>query len=149
MLQKAFDKPPNLAAVSYKDVASDFWANDAIQEVSRNGFLAGYPNRIFQPTQQIPRVQALVALASGLEIPRPAAPTQVLQTYDDAAQIPQYATNAVAAATQAGLAVSYPQPKALEPNEKTTRADAAAFIYQALVASGKAENISSQYVVQP
>lgn len=149
MLQKAFDKPPALAAVNYKDVASDFWASEAIQEVSRNGFLAGYPNNIFRPTQQIPRVQALVALANGLGIPRPTTPAQVLQTYQDAAQIPGYATGAVAAATQAGLAVSYPQSNTLEPNEKATRADAAAFIYQALVASGQAEKIPSQYLVQP
>jgi hypothetical protein len=149
MLQKAFDKPPKQQAVSYKDVATDFWANDAIQEVSRNGFLAGYPRNIFQPTQQIPRVQALVALASGLELPRPAAPAQVLQTYQDAVKIPKYATAAVASAAQAGLAVSYPEPKALEPNEKATRADAAAFIYQGLVASGKAEEISSQYLAKP
>ncbi|HEY9860568.1 MAG TPA: S-layer homology domain-containing protein [Candidatus Obscuribacterales bacterium] len=149
MLQKAFDKPPQQQAVSYKDVASDFWAVDAIQEVSRNGFLAGYPRNVFQPTQQIPRTQALVALASGLELPRPATPTQVLQTYQDAAQIPKYATGAVAAATQAGLAVSYPNAKTLEPNEKTSRADAAAFIYQALVQSGQAEKIASPYVVQP
>ncbi|MBD2122564.1 S-layer homology domain-containing protein [Trichocoleus sp. FACHB-262] len=149
MLQKAFDKPAKQQAVSYKDVAGDFWATDAIQEVSRNGFLAGYPKNIFQPTQQIPRVQALVALASGLELPRSTAPTQVLQTYQDAAQIPKYATGAVASATQAGLAVSHPRPNVLEPNEKATRADAAAFIYQALVASGKAEKISSQYLTQP
>ena len=149
MLQKAFDKPATLPAVSYKDVDSDFWAIDAIREVSRNGFLAGYPNKVFQPTQQIPRTQALVALASGLELPRPAAPTQVLQAYQDAAQIPKYATGAVAAATQAGLAVSYPNAKTLEPNEKTNRADAAAFIYQALVKAGKAEKINSPYLVQP
>lgn len=149
MLQKAFDKPAELPAVSYKDVDADFWAVDAIQEVSRNGFLAGYPNNVFQPTQQIPRTQALVALASGLELPRPAAPAQVLQTYQDAAQIPKYATGAVAAATQAGLGVAYPNAKTLEPNEKTNRADAAAFIYQALVQSGKAEKIDSPYLVRP
>lgn len=150
MLEKAFDKPPQQANVKYKDVAADFWATDAIQTVSRNGFLAGYPNNIFNPTQQIPRAQVLVALVSGLGLPKPKVPTQqVLRNYQDAAQIPKYATDRIATATASGLVVSHPDQKQLEPNEKATRADTAAFIYQALVASGQAQPLQSPYVVQP
>jgi len=150
MLEKAFDKPPQKANVNYKDVAADFWATDAIQAVSRNGFLAGYPNNVFNPTQQIPRAQVLVALVSGLGLPKPKVPTQqVLRTYQDAAQIPKYATDRIATATASGLVVTHPDQKQLEPNEKATRADTVAFIYQALVASGQAQPLQSPYIVQP
>lgn len=149
MLQKAFQQKTQRQAINYKDVTPDFWATAAIQEATQTGFLQGYPGNIFRPTQQIPKVQTLVAIISGLGIQPPATPGPVLQTYQDAAQIPSYATEEVAAATQSGLVVNYPNVKTLNPNEKATRAEVAALIYQALVASGQAERIPSTYVVQP
>jgi hypothetical protein len=133
----------------YKDVAKDFWASSAIQETSRKGFLRGYPGSVFRPQQEISKLQALLALNSGLKLPVPSAPDQVVQIYQDAAKIPNYATNAVAAATQAGIVVNHPNPQQLNPEILITRAEAAALIHQALAKAGKVEAISSQYVVKP
>jgi hypothetical protein len=44
------------------------------------------------------------------------------------------------------LVVNYPQQSQLNPNQTATRADIAAFIYQALVNAGKFEAINSPYV---
>lgn len=148
-LQKAFDQDASTqTAQQFKDVSSDFWAAPAIGGATRAGFMQGYPGDIFRSSQRIPRVEALVALASGLNLPS-SSTDQVLQTYEDANQIPNWATDKVAAATEAGLVVNYPEQKSLKPKEYATRADAAALIYQALVQAGQAESIKSDYLVQP
>jgi hypothetical protein len=149
LLQQAFDKTPGQSTTVFKDVPSDFWAVPAIDKATKAGFLKGYPGNLFQPQQQIPRAQVLVALATGLNLAPPSNPTQVLQFYKDAAQIPNYATEKIAAATTSGLVVNYPDPNLLNPNQNATRAEVTAIIYQALVKAGKVQPIQSQYVVKP
>ena len=127
-------------------ISPKFWANEAIQTAYRGGFVAGYPGGLFQPQQPIPRVQALVSLVSGLKLS--AKNPNVISVYADAAQIPDYATGAVAAATEQQLVVNYPTPKQLNPNREATRAEIAAFVYQALVNAGRAKPIASPYLVR-
>lgn len=148
-VQKAFDQNLDQKAVQYNDIPSDFWAAPAIQAATRTGFLKGYPGNVFRPKQQISKVQALVALGSGLGLAKQSSANQNLPTFQDANQVPGWATDKVAAATRAGLVVNYPQPNLLKPKEYTTRADAAALIYQALVQAKKAEPIDSEYVIRP
>ncbi|MBD1809132.1 S-layer homology domain-containing protein [Microcoleus sp. FACHB-SPT15] len=152
-LDKAFSEgnvvgTPRYTA-NYKDVANEFWASSAIRQATTKGFMRGYPGEVFRPQQEISKLQALLALNSGLDLPAPAAPNQVLQVYQDAAQIPQYATNAVAAATQAGIVVNHPNRQQLNPNILITRAEAAALIHQAMAKAGKVEEIRTDYVVKP
>jgi S-layer homology domain len=150
MLRAAFAKTPDQrGAAQFKDVAGSFWAASAIDKAYKMGFLQGYPGNAFQPQQQIPRVQALAALTRGLKLSTPASPNAMSQIYRDANQIPGYAVSKIAAATQAGLVVNYPNTNALEPNRRATRAEIAAFIYQALVHENLAEPIESQYIVKP
>jgi hypothetical protein len=149
LLQKAFEPKQQKQVTSFTDVKPNFWALPAIQESTKSGFLQGYPGNVFRPDQQIPRVQVMVALANGIGLPQATNPQQVLQPYQDAAQIPNYARGAVAAATQAGLVVNYPNPKVLNPNRNANRAEVAAMVYQALVKAGKMQPISSQYIVKP
>lgn len=148
-LQKAFEHKVVVAAPNFKDVPSKFWASAAIQETARSGFLRGYPGNIFRPDQQIPKVQALVALNKGLGLTSNTDPKKVLKVYQDAASIPKYATNIVASATEAGLVINYPNRQRLEPNKPLTRAEAAALTYQAMVKASKAPPISSDYLVKP
>jgi hypothetical protein len=70
-----------------------------------------------------------------------------LNIYSDAAAIPNYAKNSIAAATENRLVVNYPTINTLKPNQPATRAEVAALIYQALVRSGKAQPITSPYIV--
>lgn len=147
LLQDAFDQSSGQTTTPFNDVPSDFWAVKAIDRATKSGFLKGYPGNVFQPEQKIPRAQILVALATGLNITTNSTPTQTLQIYQDAAEIPNYATEKVAAATEAGLVVNQ-NPQLLEPNRDATRAEVSAIIYQALVRAGKAEPIESKYVVR-
>jgi hypothetical protein len=150
MLREAFEQEPDeRSAPAFDDVPADFWASSAIQKSYQIGYLEGYPGNVFQPTQQIPRVQALVALATGLGLNEPSDPSGLEQTYQDADEIPDYATGKIAAATESGLVVNHPNPQTLEPNQNATRAEVAAFIYQALVEAGRVEPVESEFIVQP
>lgn len=134
-------------AVTFQDLTSSFWGYQAIQTAARSGFLSGYPDGRFQPNQRIPRVQVLVSLTSGLNLGN--GDPNVLSVYQDAAQIPTYATDKIAAATGKNIVVNYPTLGLLNPNQDATRAEVAAFVYQALVNAGKAEPIASPYAVVP
>lgn len=82
---------------------------------------------------------------------QPSSREIVRQFYTDADQIPQYAIDAVAATTKAGIVVNHPNLRVLNPNQPATRADVAAFIHQALVNKGQlpplANNAASRYIV--
>lgn len=149
LLRSAFDQQRTLETPNFKDVSSEFWAWSAIQETSKTNFLRGYPNNTFQPKQPIPKVQVLVALASGLGLEANQSPQEVLQTYQDSNQIPEYAREKVSAATEAGIVVNYPNTESLNPTQDATRAEVAAMVYQALVEAGKADAVTSEYVVNP
>jgi hypothetical protein len=147
MLSKAVKKAPMRGGVTFVDVDSSYWAASAIQTSYTTGFMSGYPGNVFEPTQNIPRVQVLVSLANGLNYSATQATETILQTYADASGIPNYARNSVAAATENRLVVNYPNVQFLGPNQTATRAEVAAFIYQSLVRSGQANAIASPYIV--
>ncbi len=148
MVGKAF---PNAAQtrspMQFSDVPTNYWAYSAIRKASQTGFLSGYPEGTFRPTQNIPRAQVLVSLASGLNYsPTGSASTTLNAAFDDASSIPDYAGNAIAAATQRSLVVNYPNARLLNPNQSATRADVAASICQGLTGPGQASLVPSQYI---
>lgn len=146
IIAKAFTPAAKRESTVFKDVQPKFWGYEVIQTAYQGGFVSGYPDRTFKPEQQIPRVQALVSLATGLNLT--ADQPDVLSFFTDAGQIPNYATNAIAAATQRQLVVNYPTVKQLNPNRPATRAEVAAFVYQALVNAQKADALPSPYLVR-
>ncbi len=145
LLNEIFAPLPVRPAGTFFDIPDDFWAATAIQQVYRGGFLSDFPDQTFHPQQQVKRVQVILALANGLNLP--SAPDSLLEHYFDAAEIPDYAQKAVAAATQARIIVSYPEPKCLNPRENVTHAEAIAMCYQALVWLGRATPISADSIV--
>lgn len=151
-ISKAFVRPVKRKYVRFADVPSGYWAGAAIVNAYERGFISGFPNNTFRPTNRISKVEVLVSLASGLEVAaniKPHLQTSLSQIYLDAAQIPNYATDDIAVATSAGMVVNYPNIKLLNPNGAATRADVAAFIYQALVYQDEAPAIASPYIVVP
>lgn len=148
MVSKAFQAAQKRNATQFSDVTANYWAAPVIQQAYTSGFLAGYPGNRFEPSQNIPREQVLVSLANGLNYSATGETTNILnQYYSDANAISAYARIPVAAATERQIVVNYPNVKFLKPSQTATRADVAAFIYQALVSSGQATAINSPYVV--
>jgi hypothetical protein len=147
LISQAMNKPTIRNSANFSDVAATYWANTAIQKAYTTGFMSGYSTTTFRPNENIARVQILVSLVSGLGY-APTKPTDsTLQSYSDATNIPTYARNSVAAATENRLVVNYPNLKLLNPNQPATRAEVAAFIYQALVRSGQISTTPSPYIV--
>lgn len=147
MVTKAFQKADVRSEASFVDVPSTYWANGAIRDSYRTGFLSGYPGRVFSPNQNIPREQVLVSLANGLRYRADDNVTTLLDGYTDSDRISNFARAPIAAATSKQMVVNYPNLSQLNPNRNATRADVAAFIYQALVSEGKAPRIQSSYIV--
>jgi hypothetical protein len=148
-LQKVFAQEAKQNGVTYQDLPKDSATASAINQASQSGFLSGYPGNVFRPDQQVPRVQVLVAIASGLNLELPENPEAIIKQYKDVKDIPNYAIAKVAAATEKGLVVNYPDRTLLNPNQPATRAEVSAMIYQALAISGEVEPLSNPYVVKP
>jgi hypothetical protein len=146
MVRKAFNKANIRNPVNFSDVASNYWAYNAIREAYAMGFLSGYPGNVFRPGQNIPREQVLVSLANGLNYSTSNVASS-LQLYNDASSISNYARNSIAAATEKSIVVNYPTVSSLNPTRNATRAEVAAFIYQALVSAGQVAAINSPYIV--
>jgi parallel beta-helix repeat protein len=147
IINKAFNPTPKRPVTQFSDIQAGFWGQQAIDVAYRGGFMTGLPGGVFRPDERIPKVQVLVSLASGLGLTTD-DPT-VLSRYQDASDIPTWATDAVAAATQNNIVINYPSVTQLGPFREATRAEVAALVYQALVQAGKAEAIESPYVVTP
>ena len=150
ILQKAFTQPKKRQYVPFVDVPAKFWAAPAIQKAYETGFISGYPGNRFRPEASISRLEVLLSLATGLDIPANstfALKVSLPERYQDAAKIPAYATDKIRAATGANLVVNYPNIKQLRPLEAANRAEVAALIYQALVYLEKVPALTSEYIV--
>ncbi|MCL6754155.1 S-layer homology domain-containing protein [Nostoc sp. CCCryo 231-06] len=147
MVNKAFQKAQQRQPINFADVPSNYWASSAIGQAYTIGFLSGYPGNRFEPNQAIPRQQVLVSLANGLGYTPGGNTESTLQYFNDASNIASYARSPVAAATEKQIVVNYPNVKFLNPTATATRAQVAAFIYQALVSSNQASAMNSPYVV--
>ncbi|HYW19012.1 MAG TPA: DUF3370 family protein [Nodularia sp. (in: cyanobacteria)] len=143
MLNAFPDAPMQRPAITFKDVPTNYWANQAIATAYRKGFFAGYPGEIFQPNQAIPRAQIIGVLAGAKNYNSLPKPVQTLQQYfDDAAQIPNYAKNAIAQAAINSIVVNYPNVKQLKPLQSATRGEVAALMCRAL----NVYNVPPQYI---
>jgi hypothetical protein len=147
MVRQAFRKSPIRPAVSFTDVPESYWAIGAVREAYTTGFMSGYPEGNFLPDQNISRAQVLVALANGLGYSTNTSTNSTLQVYNDANSIQDWARPSIAAATEKQIVVNYPNVQTLNPNRPATRAEVAAFVYQALVSAGRVSAIPSSYIV--
>jgi hypothetical protein len=145
MLQQAFSEERIALSRNFDQQAAEFWAS---RDFSDSG-----SSRTLRPSDRLSRVQVLVSLANGLRLSPRGSVADTLDFYRDASRIPDYARESIAAATQRGIIVNYPDVAFLDPRETATRGDVAAFIYQALVDEGILAPLSSrteasQYIVR-
>lgn len=149
MLRAAFPNlKPKRTYPSLGDVPANHWAAASIRYVYETGFLSGLSPARFGPDQTSTRLQVLLALVGGLDI-RPATTLNLAELYQDHSQIPTWAQTALLQATAASLVVNPQNLRSLRPLEPATRADVAAFIYQALVWGKSAPAIASPHIVPP
>ncbi|WP_044171322.1 S-layer homology domain-containing protein [Kamptonema formosum] len=148
MIDRAFpDAAPVREAIRFADIPTDYSAAGAIERSYRAGFLSSYSLEIFNPNKPISRLQVVQSLVSGLKYSPSKPVSETLQaTYADAAGIPSAAEQAIAAATEKGLVVNYPNPKQFNGGQAATRAEVAAFLCQALLKPGQTALVPVQYI---
>lgn len=148
-IAEAFPADTEEDAIAFSDIEPDYWAVEPINQAVQSGFMNGFPDKTFQPALPVPRAQVLTALVTGIRSTTPENSQAVVTRYADANEIPEWAVEKMAAATQSGIVVNYPDLDSLDPNRPATRAEVAAMIYQALAAQGRIEDIDGEYVVEP
>ena len=100
------------------------------------GFLAGYPDSRFRPQQNLTIAETIVSLVNGLQFA--GDNPNSLRVYVDRVQIPSFATDSIATATEGKIAVNYPARQKLSPARDITRGEISALIYQTLAATNRA-----------
>lgn len=146
MLTQAFTKAIVRNAISFSDVSPRYWAYNSIREAYKMGFLGDSENR-FNPTHSLSRAEVLLALAQGLNYTFSGSRQTILAVYKDASSIRSDVQHAIAALTERGIIVNYPQVQTLNPDKVATRAEVAALIYKTLVNTGEVADISSEYAI--
>lgn len=141
------DQPAQNAPLTFQDIPVGFWAATALSRAQTMGFLSGYPDGTVRPDEPITRIQAIVAVNNGLGFT--GGRVDAIGIYRDRAQVPSYAVDSLATATQRRLVVNYPEPLVLRPLEPITRGEVSALIHQGRVALGTSTAIESPYIVQP
>jgi hypothetical protein len=149
LIQRMSDQEPIRKPIDFKDVNDNSPVAPAIDHTVKTGYLKGYPNNEFRPDKNIPRLEVIAALASGLNLKRSARASKTLQIYTDRTKVPKWAVDKVAAATEAGIVVNHPKRALLQPNRTATRAEVAAMMYQAMAKKGQVPAKASEYVVKP
>ena len=145
LLVKAFNPQSLREPIVFEDIKENFWAYQVIQQAYQGLFFSGYPGKKFFPNQNIPRIQVIGSLISGLGLTN-----QVeidLDIYDDSSKIPNSAQDEIATATQYGLIVNYPKTTILNPNRPATRTEVAVMVYQVLVLIGQVRKIDSPFII--
>ncbi|MEL6493980.1 MAG: S-layer homology domain-containing protein [Cyanobacteria bacterium J06623_7] len=152
LVSQAFEEQPATKSTKkFADVTNKNAISKDIDRAVSTGFMQGYSDDEFKPLENIPRYQVLVTLATGLGLKPSQDADQILQQFGDSANMPDWAKQQVAAATEAGLVVNPPdtQSGSLVPEKSATRGEVAAMIHQALVNTGKLEPLESEYIIKP
>ncbi len=149
LISQAFDQPVVKETKSFNDIEASSAISKDIDKSVGIGFMKGYSDTEFRPSENIPRYQVMVALATGLGLEPSGDPVNTLQGFSDRRGIPKWAISQVAAATESGLAVNRPDfgLDSLQPNRPATRAEVAAMIYQTLNQQGKVKEIESDRII--
>lgn len=148
IIRRAFDEIEVREAVNFLDVERNYWAYSAIQETYQMGFLSGTANSLFRPVASLTRGDVLFALATGLQLSTTTSADTLLSVFNQTNLRAEERT-LLAALTEQGIIVNYPEVRSLNLERTVTRAEVAVIVYQTLASLGRVETIESPYIVRP
>lgn len=128
-------KPEASGASSFSDVAEGKWYSDAVKWCAENGYVSGYPDKTFRPSQVITREQIAVILyqfnkdVNYKVTEMDESDWSELYEYSDGKDTSNYAKDAMVWALEAGLFSGTGNGK-LEPKGQVTRAQLAVILAQ-------------------
>lgn len=121
----------------FKDVPKSHWANSLIAKAVEEGIMCGYPDNKFKPKQPVSRVEALTAMAHGINCDIDACKAkEILSQYSDGNSVPDWAQIPVAKALQSGVLKSSPNCNTINPCDEASRAEIADMLQNTRVALG-------------
>ncbi|MEN9204589.1 MAG: S-layer homology domain-containing protein [Thermostichales cyanobacterium DRC_bins_46] len=138
IITRAFGLDTNVPPRQFSDPIPG-WAAPAINAAAGAGLISGFPDGTFRPNDNLTRAQAITVLTRAAGVPAidPNQVETILAIYSDNQSIPNFARPSVAAATQAGLIVLYPNPTLINAARVATRGEVAALTQLALSKAGR------------
>ncbi|MFA7658622.1 MAG: S-layer homology domain-containing protein [Candidatus Gastranaerophilaceae bacterium] len=125
----------------FKDVPRSHWANSLIAKAVEEGIMCGYPNKMFKPKKPVSRVEALTAMAHGINCDMNCTQAQqILGQYCDGSQVPNWAQIPVAKALQSGALKTSQSPNTIDPCKDASRAEVADMLQNTRIALGYDKN---------
>jgi len=142
---KAFNQNQfGITAGAFTDVPPD-WAASALRKPTKPDLWEAILVLCFA-NQEIPKVQAIVALANGLNLTASGSASDIVSTYyTDARVLPTYAVDDVAAATQANVVVNSSECESTQSNASDPCGSGGTFV-SSLGAVGQVQPIASNVV---
>lgn len=143
------ENSPNQPIARFQDVPNTHWAASAIAAVVSQGWMRGYPNHRFKPSQSLTLAEMYVILSkaeSGQHTAslEPATIQQMLSPYRDRQEVPTWAKASVAQALQSGITVSELSQSRLMPNLPAVRATVATSVAKLINPALRTQAIQSQ-----
>lgn len=121
----------------FKDVPKSHWANSLIAKAVEEGIMCGYPNNKFKPKQPVSRVEAMTAMAHGINCDIDSCKAkEILSQYTDGNSVPDWAQIPVAKALQSGVLKSSQNSCTINPCDEASRAEIASMLQNTRVAMG-------------
>jgi hypothetical protein len=148
LLPKIFFKDKIRGEVAFRDIPKNHWAHDAIQKTYQMGILTPSANRRFRPDQKLTRLDVLTTIAKALNYKFTGSTRDILSIYQDASTIRSEHRVLIAALTENGVVVNYPNIRLLNTRKLVTRAEVCALLYRAMVSKGDVPDFSSVYTVR-
>lgn len=121
----------------FKDVPRSHWANALIAKAVEEGIMCGYPGKKFKPKQPVSRIEALTAMAHGINCDMSCEKAQqILGQYCDGSQVPSWAQIPVAKALDSGALKTSLNPNTISPCKDASRAEIADMLQNTRIAMG-------------
>ncbi|NUU56194.1 S-layer homology domain-containing protein [Paenibacillus taichungensis] len=136
IISKALGLVETSGSLNYTDVVTGAWYSDAVAAVAELGFMNGYPDTTYRPTQKITREEAMVIVARVLhhldskKVLSDSEMDRVLGEYSDQAQISIWSRNDIASSVQEGIIMGINGKLAVK--DQITREQVAAMIVRLL-----------------
>lgn len=146
IIRRAFNQAEVRQAINFLDVDRRYWAYSAIQETYRMGFLSNVANNLFRPVNSISKGDVLFALATGLRLSTNSSTDTLLSVYNQT-NLSTEQRVLLAALTEQGIVVNYPDVRSINLDRTVTRAEVAVIVYQTLASLGCVQTIDSPYVI--
>ncbi|TKH42078.1 hypothetical protein C1I60_22540 [Paenibacillus terrae] len=126
LLNRAFQIQPGEPA-SFTDVNKDDWFATTVTDAVYAGYMKGFEDSSFRPTQVLSREEAAVTVNKLLQIPS----SDTNKTFKDSASLHNWSQKAVNAVVVAGIIEGY-QNGTFQPQKSLTRAEAVTILDRAV-----------------